>query len=96
MERRRHLQLTKIGENNRRAIDVADRVLAVLDGADVDSGTAAEIGYAFAKGKPTYGYHLDDPNCGRVGKTADKATVDNMGRSCPDSHFRSELTLFVM
>jgi nucleoside 2-deoxyribosyltransferase len=26
-------------------------VVAVLDGVDVDSGTASEIGYAFARGK---------------------------------------------
>jgi nucleoside 2-deoxyribosyltransferase len=31
----------------------------VLDGVDVDSGTAAEIGYAFAKGKPIVGYRSD-------------------------------------
>jgi nucleoside 2-deoxyribosyltransferase len=31
----------------------------VLDGTDVDSGTAAEIGYAFAKGKPILGYRGD-------------------------------------
>jgi nucleoside 2-deoxyribosyltransferase len=34
-------------------------VFAVLDGTDVDSGTAAEIGYAFAKGKPILGYRGD-------------------------------------
>jgi uncharacterized damage-inducible protein DinB len=31
----------------------------VLDGVDVDSGTAAEIGYAFARGKPIVGYRGD-------------------------------------
>jgi nucleoside 2-deoxyribosyltransferase len=36
-----------------------DVVLANLDGQDVDSGTAAEIGYAFAKGKPIIGYRGD-------------------------------------
>ena len=35
------------------ASDVAN---AVLDGTDVDSGTASEIGYAFAKGKAIVGY----------------------------------------
>src|ERR1700676_4637314 len=39
----------EIGGNNRAGIDSADMVLAILDGTDVDSGTAAEIGYAFAK-----------------------------------------------
>ena len=33
--------------------------MAVLDGTDVDSGTAAEIGYAFARGKLIVGYRGD-------------------------------------
>jgi nucleoside 2-deoxyribosyltransferase len=49
----------EIGRNNMEAIDRADAVLAVLDGVDVDSGTAAEIGYAFALGKPILGYRGD-------------------------------------
>jgi nucleoside 2-deoxyribosyltransferase len=35
------------------------RQLNVEIGVDVDSGTAAEIGYAFAKGKPIVGYRGD-------------------------------------
>lgn len=49
----------EIGATNHAAIDRAEAVLAVLDGADVDSGTAAEIGYAFALGKPIVGYRGD-------------------------------------
>jgi nucleoside 2-deoxyribosyltransferase len=49
----------EIGGNNRAGIDRADMVFAVLDGVDIDSGTAAEIGYAFAKGKPILGYRGD-------------------------------------
>jgi len=49
----------KIGRNNRAGLDDSERVLAVLDGVDVDSGTASEIGYAFAKGKPILGYRGD-------------------------------------
>ena len=41
------------------AIDAGDLLLAVLDGSDVDSGTAAEIGYGFATGKPIIGYRSD-------------------------------------
>jgi nucleoside 2-deoxyribosyltransferase len=48
-----------LGANNRSAIDRADAVFAVLDGVDVDSGTAAEIGYAFARGKKILGYRGD-------------------------------------
>jgi nucleoside 2-deoxyribosyltransferase len=49
----------EIGANNRAAIDGARGVVAILDGADVDSGTAAEIGYAFARGKLIVGYRGD-------------------------------------
>ena len=49
----------EIGANNRGAIDRADAVVAVLDGVDVDSGTASEIGYAFGRGKPIVGYRGD-------------------------------------
>ena len=49
----------EIGANNRAAIDAAHGVVAVLDGVDVDSGTAAEIGYAFAHGKLIVGYRGD-------------------------------------
>jgi nucleoside 2-deoxyribosyltransferase len=49
----------EIGRNNHVALDACDAVLAVLDGVDVDSGTAAEIGYAFARGKPILGYRGD-------------------------------------
>ena len=49
----------EIGATNRAAIDAADGVVAVLDGVDVDSGTAAEIGYAFGRGKLIVGYRGD-------------------------------------
>src|SRR5437016_8090552 len=40
----------EMGATNRAAIDAAHGVVALLDGTDVDSGTAAELGYAFAGG----------------------------------------------
>lgn len=49
----------EIARKNAEAIDACDAILAVLDGADVDSGTAAEIGYAAARGKPIVGYRGD-------------------------------------
>ena len=33
-------------------IDAADALLAIVDGADADSGTSWEVGYAYATGKP--------------------------------------------
>lgn len=49
----------RIGAKNGALIDACDLVFAVLDGVDVDSGTAAEIGYAFARAKPILGYRGD-------------------------------------
>ena len=43
-------------------VDASDLVVAVLDGVDVDSGTAWEIGYAYAKGKPVIGLRTDRNN----------------------------------
>ncbi|HPP94749.1 MAG TPA: nucleoside 2-deoxyribosyltransferase, partial [Spirochaetota bacterium] len=39
-----------IGENNKNGIENSDGLLAVLDGSDVDSGTASEIGFAYGIG----------------------------------------------
>jgi nucleoside 2-deoxyribosyltransferase len=49
----------QIGATNATAIESCDLVFAVLDGTDVDSGTASEIGYAFALGKRILGYRGD-------------------------------------
>jgi nucleoside 2-deoxyribosyltransferase len=47
------------GATNVAMIRAADAVLALLDGVDVDSGTAAEIGYAAAVGTVVVGYRTD-------------------------------------
>jgi len=49
----------EIGRANVVAIEQCDALLAVLDGAEIDSGTAAEIGYACALGKKIVGYRGD-------------------------------------
>jgi hypothetical protein len=49
----------KAGAANCEMIKGAAAVLAVLDGPDVDSGTAAEIGYAGALGVPVIGLRTD-------------------------------------
>jgi nucleoside 2-deoxyribosyltransferase len=41
------------------ALDRCDAVVAILDGADADSGTCIEIGHARAKGKPVIGVRTD-------------------------------------
>lgn len=48
-----------IFERDLRGLEGADAVVAILDGPDVDSGTAFEVGYAFAKGKPVVGLKTD-------------------------------------
>jgi len=48
-----------IGTNNRQGIIDSSGLVAVLDGVDVDSGTASEIGFATALGRPTLGYRGD-------------------------------------
>jgi nucleoside 2-deoxyribosyltransferase len=48
-----------IFNENLAALDSSDIIVAVIDGADVDSGTAWEIGYAYSKGKPVLGLKTD-------------------------------------
>ena len=47
------------GAANERMIRDSTAVFAVLDGVDVDSGTAAEIGFAAALGRPVVGWRSD-------------------------------------
>ena len=49
-----------------RGLVKSDLVIAILDGSDVDSGTAFEIGVAYAKGKRIIGLRTDFRNCGDV------------------------------
>jgi nucleoside 2-deoxyribosyltransferase len=49
----------ELGGSNVERIDRSDAVFAILDGVDVDSGTAAEIGYGFAQGKFVCGLRTD-------------------------------------
>ncbi len=48
-----------IGAKNERMIRSVDMLVAVLDGVDVDSGTAGEMGLAYGLGKPVYGIRTD-------------------------------------
>ncbi len=45
--------------SHREALDQADAVVAVIDGADADSGTAWEMGYAAAQQKPVFALRTD-------------------------------------
>ena len=56
---RLHAINTELGRANTERIDRSDALFAILDGVDVDSGTAAEIGYAYARGKQVSGLRTD-------------------------------------
>jgi nucleoside 2-deoxyribosyltransferase len=64
-QRRSALQEANLeqGRSNIRLIDESRAVLASLDGQDVDSGTALEIGYAFARGLLIVGLRTDRRRC---------------------------------
>lgn len=49
----------RVAAQNEAAIRRCDLVVAILDGVDVDSGTASEIGFAFGLGKPSFGLRTD-------------------------------------
>lgn len=49
----------RIFESNRQALLDADAVVAIIDGADADSGTAWEMGYATALNKPVFALRTD-------------------------------------
>lgn len=72
----------EIAMGNYGLIDQADIVVADINpfrGHEMDSGTAAEIGYAFAKGKEIYCYITDNRSLiERIGK------VDDNGMSVED------------
>ena len=54
----------QIGKANEEMIRTCDIVLGVLDGAELDSGTVSEIGFAAALGKKCYGLRTDFRDCG--------------------------------
>jgi nucleoside 2-deoxyribosyltransferase/predicted secreted protein len=49
----------RLFELNRMALENSDFIVAIIDGADADSGTAWEIGYAFARRKPVIALRTD-------------------------------------
>jgi nucleoside 2-deoxyribosyltransferase len=54
----------QIGKANEEMIRSCDTVLGVLDGAELDSGTVSEIGFAAALGKTCHGLRTDFRDCG--------------------------------
>lgn len=63
-----HGRQRQIYEKNVKAIDASDIIVAVLDGPDIDSGTAWEIGYACARNKKIIGLRTDFRTLGIEGR----------------------------
>ncbi len=57
----------EVGQRNAEAIDSCELLAAVLDGQEVDSGTASEVGYASAKGLTCFGLRTDLRESGEQG-----------------------------
>ena len=51
------------------ALEGCGLVVAVLDGPAVDDGTAWEVGYAYARGLPSWGLRTDFRNAGDTGQS---------------------------
>jgi nucleoside 2-deoxyribosyltransferase/predicted secreted protein len=58
-ETRNNEEQGRIFSNNLNALKAADILLAIIDGADADSGTAWEMGYASSLGKKVIGLRTD-------------------------------------
>ncbi|GAB7081659.1 nucleoside 2-deoxyribosyltransferase [Megalodesulfovibrio paquesii] len=59
-----HQAKQHIFEACRDHLEQSDVVVALLDGTQVDDGTAWEIGYAYARGIPVHGIRTDFRNAG--------------------------------
>jgi nucleoside 2-deoxyribosyltransferase len=59
----------EIGVRNTKALKSCELLVAVLDGQELDSGTAAEVGYASALGIRCLGLRTDHRKSGEIGAT---------------------------
>jgi nucleoside 2-deoxyribosyltransferase len=91
-------ELMAIGRDNAKDIDASDGVVAALDGPDVDSGTASEIGYAAARGKWIVGYRGDFRQTGESPKVVVNLQVEYFIRQSGGEIVRSleDLTAAVL
>jgi nucleoside 2-deoxyribosyltransferase len=80
LERRAALQQANLiqGRRDLQLIDESEAILASLDGADVDSGTALEIGYGYAKGLLVIGLRTDI----RISSDNEGSVVNLMVETC--------------
>ena len=77
-----HAKAAHIYRNNLEHIDACDAVLANLAffrGAEPDSGTCFEVGYAIARGKPVIAYVPDEGNLAERIRRHDPALLNAAG-----------------
>ncbi len=70
-----------VGRRNSAAIRSADLLVAQLDGQEVDSGTAAEVGYAAGLAKPCFGLRTDLRENGEAGVAVNLQVVSFIAES---------------
>ncbi|ACL18042.1 nucleoside 2-deoxyribosyltransferase [Methanosphaerula palustris] len=94
----RDLGITRvIFSENLNVLRDSDLVVAVIDGADTDSGTAWEVGYAYACGIPVVALRTDFRSVGvdeRVNLMLEQSAVVVTDRKDLVSHLSSPLMLF--
>jgi nucleoside 2-deoxyribosyltransferase/predicted secreted protein len=61
---RKNEEQEKLFSANKNALEEADIIVAIIDGADADSGTAWEMGYASARGKRVVALRTDFRHAG--------------------------------
>lgn len=69
----------EIFQANLRALDECDLMIAILDGPQVDDGTAWEVGYFYAKGRRVLGIRTDFRKAGEFDSSMVNLMVE---RSC--------------
>lgn len=57
----------EVGVRNLQAINSCEILIALLEGQEIDSGTASEIGYAYGKGKTCWALRSDHRQAGELG-----------------------------
>ena len=58
-------------------LNASDFLVAVIDGVEVDSGVAAEIGAFYMTGKPIFAFYSDVRQLGRDNKLKIQALIDD-------------------
>ena len=68
--------MQEIFQANLRALGQAEMMVSLLDGPQVDDGTAWEIGYAYARGLPIIGLRTDFRQAGDTAHSVANAMVE--------------------